>query len=104
MLDAPLLFESKILEFFCHPIIVVAIAEKEKQLERLMKRNDLNEDEAKNKINSQMPLDAKIAKADIVVDNSGSQDDLIKQLKKETLPKVFRELKLDSIYSIQQKD
>lgn len=77
VLDAPLLFESKILEFFCHPIIVVAIADKDKQLERLMKRNDLKEDKAKNMIDSQMPLDAKITKADIVVDNSGSQEDLI---------------------------
>ena len=29
VLDAPLLFESKVLEYFCFPIIVVAIADKE---------------------------------------------------------------------------
>lgn len=30
VLDAPLLFESKVLEYFCYPILVVAISDKDK--------------------------------------------------------------------------
>ena len=28
VLDAPILFETKILEWFCHPIVVVSISDK----------------------------------------------------------------------------
>ena len=42
-----------------------------------MDRNkELTEEEATNKINSQMPLAEKVKKADIVVDNSGSKKQL----------------------------
>ena len=77
VLDAPLLFESKILAYLCHPILVISIKDTEKQRDRLMDRNkDLSKDEAMQKIKSQMPIEDKIAKADIVLDNSGSKEDL----------------------------
>ena len=75
MLDAPLLFESKILAWICHPIITVAITDKDKQRERLMNRNKaLSKQEADAKIDSQMPIGNKMDKSDIVVKNSGSKD------------------------------
>ena len=74
VLDAPLLFETKILEYFCYPIItgkaidkkmtasisfsnffnlnVVYCEDGQTQLTRLMKRNSLSEHEAMAKINS----------------------------------------------------
>lgn len=57
VLDIPLLFESK-LESLVDKIIVVSVT-KELQLERLMKRNQLTEEEAVSRIRSQMPLEEK---------------------------------------------
>ena len=57
MLDAPTLFESKILEHFCYPIVVVYIEDEELQLDRLMMRNtDLSEEQAKKRIGAQYPV------------------------------------------------
>lgn len=52
VLDAPLLFETKILEYFCFPIIVVYIEDRQTQVKRLMDRNSLTEDDAVKKMNS----------------------------------------------------
>lgn len=38
VLDAPTLFETKILQYFCFPIIVVAIEDRQTQVKRLMER------------------------------------------------------------------
>ena len=43
ILDAPLLFETKILEHFCYPIITVYVQDYEMQLERFMNRNNFEE-------------------------------------------------------------
>lgn len=58
-----------------NPIIVVWVDPKT-QLERLMSRDGTTAEEANSRINAQMPLDLKKTKADIVIDNSGSVDDL----------------------------
>lgn len=50
VLDAPTLFETKVLEYFCYPIVVVWIDDEEKQLERLMLRNGLTREEATKRI------------------------------------------------------
>lgn len=78
VLDIPLLFESK-LESLVDKIIVVSVT-KELQLERLMKRNQLTEEEAVSRIRSQMPLEEKTARADQVIDNSGTLEETKKQL------------------------
>ena len=96
ILDAPLLFESKILEYLCHPIMVVTLKDVETQRERLMARNkNLSKDEAMSKIKAQMPMNVRKAKADIVVDNSGTRYDLERKLVKDTVPNILRELRLD---------
>lgn len=74
MLDAPLLFESKILEYFCYPIVVVFCDDSQKQVRRLMERNNIGEEEAIRKISTQMPIGIKLKKADIAVDNSGTRE------------------------------
>ncbi|MFB6496201.1 dephospho-CoA kinase [Bacillus haynesii] len=78
VLDIPLLFESG-LEHLTDKVIVVWVP-LELQLERLMKRNQLNEDEALNRIHAQHSLDEKKKRADAVIDNSGSLKDTEAQL------------------------
>ncbi|TXG63469.1 hypothetical protein EZV62_010463 [Acer yangbiense] len=80
VLDVPLLFEAK-MDKWTKPIIVVWV-DPEIQLQRLMARDRTSEEDAKNRINAQMPLDIKRTKADIVMDNNGSLDDLNEQFRK----------------------
>jgi dephospho-CoA kinase len=46
VLDAPLLFETKFLEYVTGPILVVFTADKVKQRQRLMDRNKISAKEA----------------------------------------------------------
>ncbi|XP_030239773.1 uncharacterized protein LOC108656112 isoform X2 [Drosophila navojoa] len=71
VLDMPLLFETGILMDFIHKIVTVS-CDSEKQLQRLLARNELSETEAVNRIESQMPLEKKCEKSHFVVDNNGS--------------------------------
>ena len=50
------------------------------QIERLMSRNGLTEEEALARINSQMRLEDKWAYADVIIDNNGTPLDLKEQL------------------------
>ncbi|WP_318247667.1 dephospho-CoA kinase [Solibacillus merdavium] len=77
-MDIPLLFESK-LEHFVEKIIVVSVTEGV-QLERLMERNDLTEEDAKARIGTQIPVKDKEALADAVIYNNGSLEDTALQL------------------------
>ncbi|KAB2616229.1 hypothetical protein D8674_022817 [Pyrus ussuriensis x Pyrus communis] len=74
VLDVPLLFEAKI-DKWTKPIVVVWV-DPETQLRRLMLRDRTSQEDAGNRINAQMSLDIKRARADIVVDNTGSLEDL----------------------------
>uniref|UniRef100_A0A7N0US67 Dephospho-CoA kinase n=1 Tax=Kalanchoe fedtschenkoi TaxID=63787 RepID=A0A7N0US67_KALFE len=80
VLDVPLLFEAK-LDKWTKPIIVVWV-DPNTQLHRLMARDNSSEYDAKNRINAQMPLEFKREKADIVINNSGSLDDLNEEFRK----------------------
>ncbi|KAL2485802.1 Dephospho-CoA kinase [Abeliophyllum distichum] len=74
VLDVPLLFEAK-MDKWTKPIIVVWV-DSQTQLQRLMARDGTTEEEAKNRISAQMSLDLKRTKADIVIENTGSLEDL----------------------------
>ncbi|MCY7814930.1 dephospho-CoA kinase [Bacillus haynesii] len=78
VLDIPLLYESG-LERLTDKVIVVWVP-RELQLERLMKRNQLNEDETLKRIHAQHSLEEKKKRADAVIDNSGSLKDTEAQL------------------------
>lgn len=78
ILDIPLLFESK-LQYMCDKTLLV-YADEEIQLKRLMQRNQLSENEAMARIQSQMPLREKKALADAVIDNNGTIEETEKQL------------------------
>ncbi|MDR6122117.1 dephospho-CoA kinase [Bacillus sp. SLBN-46] len=78
VLDIPLLFESK-LTYMVEKTILVYV-DYDIQLERLMKRNSLPIDDAKARIQSQMPLNEKMKLADAVINNNGSIEETKKQL------------------------
>lgn len=50
------------------------------QLKRLMERNNYDEQTAIDRINSQMPVEEKIKLSDIVIENTGSKEDLFKKI------------------------
>lgn len=74
ILDIPLLFEMHY-ETLCDDIIVVAVSV-ETQIQRLKNRNGLSKEEALKRIESQMSLEEKVQKADIVWTNEGSIEEL----------------------------
>lgn len=79
VLDIPLLFESKLTYMVDKTILVYVDAAV--QLNRLIKRNGLSEEEALARINSQKPLHEKRVLANAVIDNNGSLIDTERQLK-----------------------
>ncbi|SDM75389.1 dephospho-CoA kinase [Psychrobacillus sp. OK028] len=80
IMDIPLLFESR-LQSFVDKILVVTVTE-QTQLERLMARNGFTHEEAKLRIQSQLPLSVKEEGADAVIYNNGSIEETEQQLKK----------------------
>ncbi|XP_043699594.1 dephospho-CoA kinase-like [Telopea speciosissima] len=78
VLDIPLLFEAKRMDRWSKPIIVVWV-DPETQLQRLMTRDGISEQQARNRINAQMSLDWKKTQANIVIDNSGSHEEMKQQ-------------------------
>jgi dephospho-CoA kinase len=78
--DVPLLFEKGMQEQFDH--IVLVWCNPQVQLERLMRRNQLNEAEAKLRMGHQLPMALKIKQSHFCLDNSSDLDDLSSQIKK----------------------
>ena len=76
--EAPLLFEAGA-EGRVDQVLVVSI-EPEIQLQRLMARDGLDEAAAKQRVDAQMPQQEKLARADYVIDNSGSVEDVLRQV------------------------
>ncbi len=76
--SVPLLFEVG-WNYMFDKIIMVASDEKIR-LKRLMQRNNLSEQDAYLRINSQMPQDEKIKRADFVIYNNTNYIDLRRQL------------------------
>lgn len=72
--DIPLLFEAG-MENLCDTVIVVYIS-KRVQLERMMKRDRHGIDLAERIIESQMSMSDKIDKADIIINNNCTLEDL----------------------------
>lgn len=71
VLDAPLLFETK-LNMMCGATVVVHI-EEATQLSRLQARDNSSKEEAERRVAAQMPLQAKMARATHLIDNNGRQ-------------------------------
>ena len=78
ILVIPLLFEAN-LENLVNQIWVVSCSEQQ-QLERLIVRNNLTAEQAAARINSQLPIAEKIARADVNLDNSSNLESLLQQI------------------------
>lgn len=74
----PLLFEAKMEHLFDK--IIMVYTDDKIRLERLMKRNNFTEKEAKARMNSQMPQDEKIKRCDSVINNNGNLEELRRQI------------------------
>ena len=68
----PLLFEVG-LKHLVHKTLVVYIS-RERQIERLIKRDKITRDHAANILNAQLPIDEKAGMADFVINNENSLD------------------------------
>lgn len=77
--EIQLLFETHYEDYFDATIAVYV--DHEIQLKRLIKRNNITEQAAEDKINSQMPMSQKRTLADYCLDNSGTVEDLEEQIK-----------------------
>jgi dephospho-CoA kinase len=60
------------------PLVVVVTADEETRVERLIKRG-MDEADARARIKAQAPEDQRRAIADVLLDNSGSQDELVEK-------------------------
>lgn len=70
ILDVPLLYETEFHTYVDEVIVVYCTLEK--QVERLMRRDNINEEYARLKIDAQLSLEEKKERADYVIDNSFS--------------------------------
>ena len=74
MLDAPLLFESG-LDRDCDLTLVIT-ADREKRIERIMKRDGIDREIAENRIASQLDEEKLISLADEVITNNQTEKEL----------------------------
>ena len=72
--DVPLLVENGLQDRY--EVVVVVAATPETQLRRLVEQRGMSEADARARIAAQAPLEAKLAVADIVIDNDGDLDAL----------------------------
>ena len=83
--EAPLLFEAKAEERV--DLVLVVATTPEQQLERLMLRDNLSQEEALLRIAAQLPLAEKISRADILVENNAPRAET-----RKLIHQIFREL------------
>ena len=77
--DVPLLYEVGSEDAFDR--VIVAACRPDQQIARAMARDGLTEVEAQQRIAAQWPIDAKAARADFVIDTSGTKDETERQVK-----------------------
>ena len=88
--DIPLLFESGLLRWLFGLTIVVA-CDPDLQFQRLRSRNpDLTDQQCRDRIASQIPIERKVALADIIIWNNGTLDDLSKEVERVRMEAVER--------------
>lgn len=78
VLVIPLLFEAEMTDLVTE--IWVVSCSPEQQLERMMERDRLSLEQAQSRINNQLPLEEKRARADVVLDNSSTLEALLQQV------------------------
>jgi len=90
VIDAIKLFEAG-LAADCDEVWVVDCT-REQQIERLMRRNGLTRDDAITRIEAQPPQSEKVARADRVIDNSGTVEATVEQVRRlwNEIPSIRR--------------
>ncbi|KAF8055860.1 dephospho-CoA kinase-domain-containing protein [Lyophyllum atratum] len=78
VLDVPLLIEGGLSKWVGK--VVVVYCSPDLQLQRLMSRDGSTREEASSRLNSQLPIADKVAYADVVIDNSGTPQELKAQV------------------------
>lgn len=78
LVDVPLLLENN--RQTTYDAIIVVYTPEEIQLDRLMKRDGMNEQQAKNRIAAQMSIEEKKKYADYIIDNSGTTEQTERQV------------------------
>ena len=77
-MDIPLLFEQDYASWFDETWLVYV--NRDVQLERLMRRDQISKEAAESRLNSQWPLERKISLSSHSLDNNGNQEQLIAQV------------------------
>ncbi len=75
--EAALIFEANMEDLFDYIILVTS--DKEKQIERVKERNKLSESEIVKRMENQFPENIKRAKADFIIENNSSLEELEKR-------------------------
>ncbi len=78
MLDCALLFEMKMDDLVEESWLVSL--DKETQIKRIMARDELSKDDAKKRIEAQMPLEEKVERTTRIIDNSSAVNETHKQV------------------------
>ncbi|MEQ8538623.1 MAG: dephospho-CoA kinase [Coleofasciculus sp. D1-CHI-01] len=78
VLVIPLLFEANMTDLVTE--IWVVSCPQEQQIQRIQERDRLSLEQAQSRLNSQLPLAEKVARADVVLDNSSTRDSLLQQV------------------------
>lgn len=86
LLDAPTLMENNLQHNMDYNVLVWV--DRETQIKRVIKRDELQREEVINRINAQMSLEEKRKEADFVIDNRGSVEETINQVE-EILRKII---------------
>ena len=84
--DVPLFFEAGLAEEQWRAVVVISALD-EVCVKRVVARDNTSPEEVRRRIAAQLPLRDKEAKADVVVDNSGTPDELRKEM--ELLYRMF---------------
>lgn len=95
VLVIPLLFEARMTDLVTETWVIQC--PEDCQMERLMHRDQLDLQQAQARINNQMPIQKKVARADVVLDNSSTLENLyqqidrglVSQVKQISIPKKF---------------
>jgi len=87
--EIPLLFETGLERFF--DVVILAFIPSSEQLARLVLRNGLTKEEAGKRLAAQQPIEEKVARADMVIDNRGTREETEKRVAEMWADLVARE-------------
>jgi dephospho-CoA kinase len=89
--DVPLLYEKNLQSNF--DAVIAVVANPDLQRSRLKARNGWSDAEIDNRLSSQLPIKIKAERADFVIINEGSQQELEKIVNQKLVPWIQQQLK-----------